>query len=238
LAAVSRSIGYFVWFIAVCHLQLHSPLCEHFLTVNHDRFGYDSAFIGTTIARDSFKRDFGITGEVANSISSNITSAFQAGAFFGAIFCFLITERVGRKWALEVSSVIFVVGAVLMTAATSQLSYICEFGTPSTLSVTQVTSAQSSIDLPWTTSCTLPSRFLPAPKHQPKSRSLTRSRCWSRSHGDWVRYYNGHSPELHRRVVRPVYSWYPHRSVRNCLPSRFRPRFLDQLWNHKEYGLL
>lgn len=65
---------------------------------------------------------------MANSISSNITSAFQAGAFFGAIFCFLITERVGRKWALEVSSVIFVVGAVLMTAATSQLSYICEFG--------------------------------------------------------------------------------------------------------------
>jgi len=145
LAAVSRSIGYFVWFIAVCHLQLHSPLYEHFLTVNHDRFGYDSAFIGTTIARDSFKRDFGITAEVANSISSNITSAFQAGAFFGAIFCFLITERVGRKWALEVSSVIFVVGAVLMTAATSQLSYICEFGTPSTLSVTQVTSAQSQL---------------------------------------------------------------------------------------------
>lgn len=87
-------------------------------------FGYDSAFIGTTIARDSFKRDFGITDDVANSISSNITSAFQAGAFFGAIFCFLITERVGRKWALECSSVIFVVGAVLMTAATNQLSYI------------------------------------------------------------------------------------------------------------------
>lgn len=113
------------------------PFYEHFYSrSNYDRFGYDSAFIGTTIARDSFKRDFGITDGVANSISSNITSAFQAGAFFGAIFCFLITERVGRKWALEVSSVIFVVGAVLMTAATSQLSYICEFGTFSTLSVT------------------------------------------------------------------------------------------------------
>lgn len=106
--------------------------CSHSKPV---RFGYDSAFIGTTIARDSFKRDFKITDDVANSISSNITSAFQAGAFFGAIFCFLITERVGRKWALEVSSVIFVVGAVLMTAATSQLSYICEFGILSILSV-------------------------------------------------------------------------------------------------------
>lgn len=104
-----------------------TPSYWHFLTLEHGRFGYDSAFIGTTIARDSFKRDFGITDSVANSVSSNITSAFQAGAFFGAIFCFLITERVGRKWALEVSSVIFVVGAVLMTAATNQLSYICEY---------------------------------------------------------------------------------------------------------------
>lgn len=102
------------------------PFCKRSLTLKSGRFGYDSAFIGTTIARDSFKRDFNITGDEANSISSNITSAFQAGAFFGAIFCFLITERVGRKWALEVSSVIFVVGAVLMTAASSQLSYICE----------------------------------------------------------------------------------------------------------------
>jgi hypothetical protein len=51
-------------------------------------FGYDSAFIGTTIARSSFKSDFGITKTNSNSISSNITSAFQAGAFFGALFCF------------------------------------------------------------------------------------------------------------------------------------------------------
>jgi hypothetical protein len=51
-------------------------------------FGYDSAFIGTTIARTSFKKDFGINASNSNSISSNITSAFQAGAFFGALFCF------------------------------------------------------------------------------------------------------------------------------------------------------
>jgi hypothetical protein len=52
-------------------------------------FGYDSAFIGTTIARASFKRDFGITPANAASISSDITSAFQAGALGGAIICFL-----------------------------------------------------------------------------------------------------------------------------------------------------
>lgn len=55
----------------------------------YHRFGYDSAFIGTTIARQSFKDDFDMNGPEAKNISSNITASFQAGAFFGAIFCFL-----------------------------------------------------------------------------------------------------------------------------------------------------
>ncbi|KAG9518422.1 general substrate transporter, partial [Aureobasidium melanogenum] len=87
-------------------------------------FGYDSAFVGTTIARVSFKEDFGITKATAAGISSNITSAFQAGAFFGALFCYFLTERVGRKWALQANVVVFLVGAVLMTVATHQLSFI------------------------------------------------------------------------------------------------------------------
>ncbi|KAL6822047.1 general substrate transporter [Trichoderma sp. SZMC 28015] len=87
-------------------------------------FGYDGAFVGTTIARASFKKDFNISPADANSISSNITSAFQAGAFFGAIFCFFITEKVGRKWALFISNVVFLIGAVIMTAATHSLGNI------------------------------------------------------------------------------------------------------------------
>ncbi|KAG9698313.1 general substrate transporter, partial [Aureobasidium melanogenum] len=87
-------------------------------------FGYDSAFVGTTIARASFKKDFSITKATAAGISSNITSAFQAGAFFGALFCYFLTERVGRKWALQANVVVYLVGAVLMTVATHQLSFI------------------------------------------------------------------------------------------------------------------
>ncbi|KAL4963703.1 sugar porter family MFS transporter [Aspergillus stella-maris] len=87
-------------------------------------FGYDSAFIGTTIARQSFVDAFRIVESEAADISSNITSTFQAGAFFGAIFCFLLTEKVGRKWALQANTVLFLIGAIIMTAATHQLSYI------------------------------------------------------------------------------------------------------------------
>ncbi|GKT51677.1 putative quinone oxidoreductase [Colletotrichum spaethianum] len=56
-------------------------------------FGYDSAFIGTTIARNSFQRDFGINASNSNNISSNITSAFQAGALGGAVLCFFNAGR-------------------------------------------------------------------------------------------------------------------------------------------------
>ncbi|KAH8835985.1 general substrate transporter [Flagelloscypha sp. PMI_526] len=90
-------------------------------------FGYDSAFIGTTISRKSFKDAFGLTAmstSEANNVSSNITSTFQAGAFFGAIGCFFLTERVGRKWALQANVVLFLIGAIIMVAATHQLSYI------------------------------------------------------------------------------------------------------------------
>lgn len=40
----------------------------------------------------------------------------------GALLCFFITERIGRKWTLETSVAVFIVGAVLMTATSGNLS--------------------------------------------------------------------------------------------------------------------
>ncbi|KAK1841837.1 quinate permease [Colletotrichum chrysophilum] len=86
-------------------------------------FGYDSAFIGTTIARASFVRDFGITSATSKEISSNITSAFQAGALGGALMLTVkVTEYVGRKWALIISNLVFLAGAIPMVAATNDLA--------------------------------------------------------------------------------------------------------------------
>ena len=39
----------------------------------------------------------------------------------------LVTERVGRKWALQISVFVFIIGAILMTVATNQLGLICEY---------------------------------------------------------------------------------------------------------------
>lgn len=38
----------------------------------------------------------------------------------------LVTERLGRKWTLQVNVLVFVVGAIMMTVAKNQLGLICE----------------------------------------------------------------------------------------------------------------
>ncbi|KAF5682011.1 quinate permease [Fusarium denticulatum] len=84
--------------------------------------GYTSAFIGTTITLDSFKKEFGIdtkTVEERNLISENIVSLFIAGAFFGALLTYVMSHWVGRKWCLAIASATFTLGAGLQCGADS-----------------------------------------------------------------------------------------------------------------------
>lgn len=78
-------------------------------------FGYDMAFIGGTMSLPSFVESFGLDSHNATELSSNITSIFQAGAFFGSIFGFGVSERFGRRWNLILSGVVFLVGAFVQT---------------------------------------------------------------------------------------------------------------------------
>lgn len=82
--------------------------------------GYDSAFIGGTIALDSFRTEFHFkefsTSKV-NLISANIVSSYQAGAFFGAFGAYPAGHFWGRKIGLQIFSTIFVLGAGLMLGA-------------------------------------------------------------------------------------------------------------------------
>ncbi|KAF7939294.1 uncharacterized protein EAE97_007374 [Botrytis byssoidea] len=82
--------------------------------------GYDSAFIGGTIALPSFKSEFNwsqYSADEALLISENIVSLYQAGAFFGALFAYAAGHYLGRKMGLQVFSGVFVVGAGMMLGA-------------------------------------------------------------------------------------------------------------------------
>ncbi|KAK2778765.1 hypothetical protein FQN52_002680 [Onygenales sp. PD_12] len=90
-------------------------------------YGYDSAFIGTTITQKSFKRDFGLdqmSASEQDAVSSNLTSIYSAGGFFGALFMFFSLELLGRKMTVIISDAIFIVGAILCTVPKNQLGLV------------------------------------------------------------------------------------------------------------------
>ncbi|PMD37565.1 putative quinate permease [Hyaloscypha variabilis F] len=85
--------------------------------------GYDSAFIGTTIALPSFKKEFNmlhLSTDALNLLSANIVSCYQAGAFFGAIAAYVAAFFLGRTSGLAVFSAIFVLGSGLMLGANGE----------------------------------------------------------------------------------------------------------------------
>lgn len=82
--------------------------------------GYDSAFIGTTLALKSFKEEFhfgALTPAAEDLLSANIVSTYQAGAFFGAFFAYPVGHFWGRKKGLLVTATVFLLGAGLMLGA-------------------------------------------------------------------------------------------------------------------------
>lgn len=82
--------------------------------------GYDSAFIGTTLALPSFVAEFGFKKMPAAELAltkANIVSVYQAGAFFGAFGAYASSHYIGRRlslimWTLVVSSYLCGVGAL------------------------------------------------------------------------------------------------------------------------------
>ncbi|KAK5128509.1 hypothetical protein LTR85_003178 [Meristemomyces frigidus] len=82
--------------------------------------GYDSAFIGTTLALPSFEDEFNFDalGKAQLAlVKSNIVSIYQAGAFFGAFFAYASAYYLGRKRSLNIWPLVFILGAGIMLGA-------------------------------------------------------------------------------------------------------------------------
>jgi len=62
-----------------------------------------------------------MSADAKKTTTSNITSVYLAAGFFGAIFAWPSSESLGRVRAMQVTSVIFLVGVALMTATVSSL---------------------------------------------------------------------------------------------------------------------
>jgi MFS family permease len=85
--------------------------------------GYDSAFIGTTLALPAFATEFGFEKMSATHLAlvkSNIVSVYQAGAFFGSFMAYVTNWFLGRKKSLYIFATVFVLGAGMMLGANSE----------------------------------------------------------------------------------------------------------------------
>jgi sugar porter (SP) family MFS transporter len=87
--------------------------------------GYDSAFIGTTLALPSFVDEFRMNPNQMDPAKlaltkANIVSVYQAGAFFGSFGAYVSSYYLGRRKSLFIFSSIFILGAGLMLGANGQ----------------------------------------------------------------------------------------------------------------------
>ncbi|KAG7104723.1 Quinate permease like protein [Verticillium longisporum] len=82
--------------------------------------GYDSAFIGGTIALKSFQEEFNFAQYSDSALAltrANIVSVYQAGAFFGSLSAYVSSYFLGRRKSLLLFALIFTVGAGMMCGA-------------------------------------------------------------------------------------------------------------------------
>ncbi|KAH8826463.1 sugar transporter [Flagelloscypha sp. PMI_526] len=90
-------------------------------------FGYDTGVGGGVVGNVFFQKYFGMWGadqktknqKKIDDLTSNVVSVLQAGAFFGALTCAPISGKYGRKPTLIAFILVFAVGAILTTVATS-----------------------------------------------------------------------------------------------------------------------
>ena len=62
-----------------------------------------------------FETDFGYTAGNETVVSSLAVSLQQLGAFVACFAIWPVTHRYGRKWAIKICALIFVIGAMLQT---------------------------------------------------------------------------------------------------------------------------
>ncbi|KAI9170734.1 Quinate permease [Paramyrothecium foliicola] len=99
------------WRVYVCAATASFAACV---------IGYDSAFIGTTLALPSFTEEFKFEEYEPNDLAllkQNIVSVYQAGAFFGSLGAYCSSYFLGRKKSLFLFGIIFMIGAGIMLGA-------------------------------------------------------------------------------------------------------------------------
>ncbi|KAI2468677.1 general substrate transporter [Annulohypoxylon bovei var. microspora] len=85
-------------------------------------FGYDSGIVGGVLTMASFQSDYRYGGADQTRTNSLSVGLQQLGGFVACFLAWPLTERLGRKKSLMISSFIFCIGAIIQTINTHSLA--------------------------------------------------------------------------------------------------------------------
>ncbi|RLV83804.1 Sugar transporter STL1 [Meyerozyma sp. JA9] len=87
-------------------------------------FGYDQGLMSGIITGEEFNKEFpptgavnGVTSEHTTVVQGAVTSCYELGCFFGALFALFRGDHIGRKPLIIFGSLIIVLGTIISTAA-------------------------------------------------------------------------------------------------------------------------
>lgn len=85
-------------------------------------FGYDQGVMSGLLTGDAFTRTFpeidttdGAGGSA--SLQGTVVAIYEIGCFFGAIFCLMFGEYLGRRWCIMIGCVVLSIGAALQASS-------------------------------------------------------------------------------------------------------------------------
>ncbi|GAW14675.1 hypothetical protein ANO14919_040780 [Xylariales sp. No.14919] len=85
-------------------------------------FGYDQGVMAGLLTGSAFTAQFpeidtteGAHGSA--SLQGTVVAIYEIGCFFGAIFCLLFGEKLGRRWSIMIGCVVLAIGAALQASA-------------------------------------------------------------------------------------------------------------------------
>ena len=78
-------------------------------------FGYDQGVMSGLLTGKAFTSTFPEMDDP--SLQGLVVAIYEIGCFFGAIFCFIYGERLGRRWCIMAGCAVLSLGAILQAAA-------------------------------------------------------------------------------------------------------------------------
>jgi MFS family permease len=92
-----------------------------FGTIGGMLFGFDISSMSAWIASDQYLEYFGYP---QSAMQGGITACMPAGSLLSALCAGMITDKLGRRGALKIASIIWIIGAVLQCSS-QNVAHLC-----------------------------------------------------------------------------------------------------------------